>query len=136
MLQWAWEEDWEYTRHHITTAYAAKGGHMAVLQWLYDQGCDWGPETCAYAARGGHQEMLQWLRDRECPWNSFTCRYAARYGHLEVLRWAQEHRCPTEGTVNSESIMMNGDVVVMHELYTHHDEWGWETDVTVATDSD
>ena len=47
-----------------------------------------------YAARGGHLEVLQWAREHHCPWNESTCQHAAAGGHLEVLRWARENGCP------------------------------------------
>jgi hypothetical protein len=51
-------------------ASAARGGHLAVLQWARADGCQWqwGLETCAKAAEGeaegGHLAALQWVRGR------------------------------------------------------------------------
>ena len=45
--------------------------------------------TCAYAAQNGHLEVLQWARQNGCEWTSLTCTYAAENGHLEVLQWAR-----------------------------------------------
>ena len=47
-----------------------------------------------FAARGGHLEVLQWARQNGCPWDEYTCVYAAMGGHLEVLKWARANGCP------------------------------------------
>ena len=40
------------------------------------------------AARGGHLALLQWAQQNGCPWDRFACgRAAARDGHLETLQW-------------------------------------------------
>ena len=33
--------------------------------------------TCNYAAKNGHLEVLKWARQNGCDWNSNTCSYAA-----------------------------------------------------------
>ena len=50
-------------------------------------------EYCANAALNGHLEMLKWARENGCDWNSDTCANAAINGHLEVLKWARENGC-------------------------------------------
>ena len=69
--------------------YAARGGHLEVLQWAreHGHGCRWDTAVCEYAARGGHLEMLRWAREHDCPWNALVFEYAAWGGHLEVLKW-------------------------------------------------
>ena len=46
---------------------AARGGHLAVLQWLRANGCKWSAETYSQAVAGGHLAVQQWLRDNGCP---------------------------------------------------------------------
>jgi hypothetical protein len=81
-------------------ALAAKGGHLAVLQWVREQGCRWdgkedGDEhhaiTSYYAARAGHLEVLRWLREKDCPWDWRVIAFAAR---PEISQWAQANGCP------------------------------------------
>jgi len=36
-----------------------------VLQWARASGCPWDANTCAWAARGGHLDVLQWARANE-----------------------------------------------------------------------
>jgi hypothetical protein len=41
---------------------AARGGHLAVLQWARQNGCPFDCLACGTAAaQGGHLETLQWL---------------------------------------------------------------------------
>ena len=77
-----------------TCTSAAKGGHLAVLQWAWQQGCPWDSPTCTWAAKGGHLAALQWARQHGCPWDEATCSSAAEGGHLAVLQWARWHGCP------------------------------------------
>jgi hypothetical protein len=77
-----------------TSACAARGGHLRVLEWARENECPWYEGTCAYAAKGGHLEILKWARENGCPWNAATCAYAADGGHLEVLEWARENGAP------------------------------------------
>jgi hypothetical protein len=74
-------------------AYAAREGHLELLKWARENGCDWDSRTCANAAEGGHLELLKWARENGCPWDWRTCADAAREGHLELLKWAHENGC-------------------------------------------
>jgi len=80
---------------------AAAGGHLEVLMWAREHGCNWDEFTCAFAAEGGHLEVSQWVREHGCPWEEHIpesdrdcCALAAQGGHLEVLKWLHEHNCP------------------------------------------
>ncbi len=83
-------------RKDILCAYAAKSGHLEILQWARSQGCPWDRWTCTYAAEGGHLEVLQWAHSQGCPWDVHTCAWAAQSGHLAVLQWARSQGCPWE----------------------------------------
>jgi hypothetical protein len=50
------------------TLWAARGGHLAVLQWARANGGDWNGGTCQVAAKGGHHTLLQWAWPDGCPW--------------------------------------------------------------------
>ena len=52
---------------------AARGGHLALLQWARVNGCGWDEETCYQAAEGGHLVVLQWLRTNGCLWDRLRC---------------------------------------------------------------
>ena len=53
----------------------------------------WDKITCMFAAKEGHLEVLQWARANGCPWHKFTCRWAAELGHLEILKWPRANGC-------------------------------------------
>ena len=54
-----------------------------MLKWARERECPWHDvSTCASAAAGGHLEVLRWLRQHGCEWDADTCRCAARRGHL------------------------------------------------------
>ena len=88
---------------HTTLIAAAKGGHLAVMQWI--KNCDpsvpWVSGSyygvCARAARNGHLHVIQWARSQDppAPWDAWTCREAADNGHLHVIQWARAQRPPS-----------------------------------------
>ena len=97
--------------------WAARGGHLEVLQWARANGCPWDASTrqragismcCsgrsqtdargAYAAEGGQLDVLQWARANGCPWDGSTCAGAAEGGQLDVLQWARANGCPWNET--------------------------------------
>jgi hypothetical protein len=47
----------------------------------------WDGLTCEGASRHGHLAVLQWARERGCEWNACTTAGAAAGGHLEILKW-------------------------------------------------
>ena len=70
--------------------YAARGGHLHVLEWLRERGCRWNEYACAYAARGGHLHVVEWLREMGCPCDHTTISYAALAGNIHVMEWLHE----------------------------------------------
>ena len=44
-----------------------------------------------FAARGGHLEVLQWARVHHCPWDHRVRTHAA---DEEIRQWAIAHGCP------------------------------------------
>ncbi len=91
VLQWARENGCEWNSN--TCAFAAKNGHLSVLQWSHKNGCEWNSNTCAFAAKNGHLPVLQWACANGCKWDNWTCAYAALNGHLSVLQWVRANGC-------------------------------------------
>ena len=75
-------------------ALAANSAHWEVVRWARGNGHEWSASVCAHAAAEGNLEMLRWVREQGCPWNETTCEEAATAGCLEVLQWAYAHGCP------------------------------------------
>ena len=49
-------------KHTMLKMYAARNGHLSIIQWARQNGCDWDSGTCSAAARNGHLSILQWAR--------------------------------------------------------------------------
>jgi hypothetical protein len=80
---------------------AARRGNMELCQYLYDNDCGWGSETCEAAASGGHTDILRWLREHECLWDEInTAHAAAEGGCVDVLDYLQQ-----------EGIMLDADLL-------------------------
>jgi hypothetical protein len=105
-----------------TCAGAALGGHLAALQHLRSEGCDWSAAGIAYeAARGGSIAVVEWLRQQQgvefnaemlagaarsgiamcehlrsagCDWHSDAPFQAALSADVGTLRWLRERGCP------------------------------------------
>ena len=71
----------------ITTAAAAAGGHLTVLEYLIDVvGCPW-DACCAYlSSYYGHLDVLVWLEGR---WNDFG-RYSFESGVCDFGSWSDQ----------------------------------------------
>lgn len=71
---------------------AARGGHLAVIKWARDRGYPWGRLTCPAAAKGGHLDALKWCLENRAPWQWRAFRYAAKRADMEMLSWLWERR--------------------------------------------
>ena len=70
--------------------YCAKSDNLSLLKKLLIYNSTKGIYITYGAARNGHLSVLKWARENGCEWNSWTCTYAAKNGHLDVLKWARE----------------------------------------------
>jgi hypothetical protein len=121
MLNWLKAQSW-CPFDDYTCDGAAIGGHLAILQQLRSDGCEWDVESIAcYAACSGSIELVEWLRQqgiainaevlawaagsghialcehlrsRGCDWDADACNEAASYGDVNMLRWLRERGCP------------------------------------------
>jgi hypothetical protein len=71
-------------------AAAAKGGHLALVQWLRANGCPWNYLAISNAALNGHLAVVQWLRQNGCSVDFVPISFAALNGHLDVIKWLRE----------------------------------------------
>ena len=82
---------------------AARGGHVAVLRWLREQDppCPWTAVTTAAAARAGHLDILKLAileLDPPCVFNEFTFSSAVDGLHLDCIEWLLDQGCATNHT--------------------------------------
>jgi len=74
---------------------AAKGGHIAVLQWALEHGHPWDRQlgACVNAATNGHFECLKWLVEHNYPYGRAKCiEHAVRFDHAEIVKYLLEIR--------------------------------------------
>ncbi len=95
LLKWANHEGCPLAKVMAYTC-AAKGDHLAILQWVISASPDFNVaemrNACYYAAQGGSFKTLHWIMEhpdyQERGMNYMACRGAALGGHLDVLEWA------------------------------------------------
>ena len=86
LLKWARENGCEWDA--MTCASAAKSGNLDILKWARQNGCEWDQEVGDNAVLHGHLEILDWIGNNGYEWTSQICSSAARAGNLEVIKWA------------------------------------------------
>lgn len=74
--------------YKVSVPKVALGGHLAVLQWIYEIGIGEHWEfSPSQAASGGHLEVLKWLHAKKIgDFDTRTMDLAAQNGHLEVVK--------------------------------------------------
>ncbi len=87
---------WETQKH--ACAFAAAGGHLDVVKWLLNEGCEKSSGIISeVAARWNQFETLQWLVENGCKLAVDACKYAAFSGNLVVLKLLKDNSCPVPG---------------------------------------
>lgn len=94
-----------YPLDHKIPIGAAKGNHLHILKWAFENGSNFGKgicsRVCKHAAKNGNLEILEWVKQQR-DWTPDTfkkiflsvCRKAASGGQLHVLKWARENNLP------------------------------------------
>ncbi|KAG5188070.1 hypothetical protein JKP88DRAFT_178423 [Tribonema minus] len=79
---------WDAMSSRLATV-AAFEGHLDALQYLHQEGCAWDESTTAAAAAGDHLHVLQWCRAATppCPWDTGVAYAAVESGSLQVVQW-------------------------------------------------
>jgi hypothetical protein len=102
-LMWLWERNFRFTISEIGDL-CARGGHLHVLQWLWEEeggrgvNPEWIFKNLALAAAfSGHVEVLKWIM-KMVPQIEFTAPEfllkVARKGHLGVMKFLEEKGYP------------------------------------------
>jgi hypothetical protein len=79
-------------RHLRVLRPACLGGHISVVQWAINQGCDaTSPELLqhAFAGRQPPLPLIQLLLANGAVWSASVSGVVAEKGHLELLQWAR-----------------------------------------------
>jgi hypothetical protein len=73
---------------------AAASHYFHILEWLYEHECPMESGACTAAVYARHSDVLCWLYEYGCQGDADTC-YAAACSHqLDTLRWLHERGCP------------------------------------------
>lgn len=99
----------------ITFASAALGGNIDVLEWLIKKFCPRNGDSCNYAARAGQLEALEFLRECGFPFSDLTFGAAARGGHLAVLKYLKKNGCPWSSSTACAAAL-GGDINILKWL--------------------
>ena len=82
VLRWARENGCEWD----AMDQAALGGKLGLVQPLRGEGCPWNKWTCFQAVEQGHVKVLRWARENGCEWDAATRgRAAAELGYTDDL---------------------------------------------------
>jgi hypothetical protein len=101
--------------------WAARGGHLAVLEWIHANKTQQCREDAMDEAAGqGHLEVVKWLhanRSEGCTSYAMDC--AASNGHLEMVKWLHANR--SEGCTYRAmyEAAEHGHLEVVKWLYGH-----------------
>ncbi|GMF65276.1 unnamed protein product [Phytophthora lilii] len=86
----------EYLPHEFLTKVvngAAAGGHLDILQWLYENNYDraeWGGIEMCRALTNGHSEVVEWLKNHAPPRSESLTKVmqaAGRAGNVNIIWW-------------------------------------------------
>jgi hypothetical protein len=91
MLEWLHENGCDL---YYAAGHAASCDKLHVIKWLRDKDASWTHNVCFGAALGGHLSLLQWAREHGYDWDRSATSVASYNGHLSLLRWAVENGCP------------------------------------------
>ncbi len=124
-LQWA-----RLTLHipwdAATCSMAARGGHLALLQWARANGCPWDEQLSWAAAVGGRLDVLEWATTEGYAWDhGLVCDGAGAAGNLHVLEWSLACRpgddfspsMPLGGSRPGHAAALHGHLEVLQWLH-------------------
>ena len=79
-----------------TASWAAKSGHLHILEYLVERKYDkYSVSACELAARNGHFDCLKYLRETaKAPWDMDAVRYAHENNQTECVQYLLDKRCP------------------------------------------
>lgn len=89
MIKYAYQHGCELTIEMYHEA--IKRGHIHIFEWLYEQGCTWNDTITLYAAKYGQLACLILAHENRCAWHERTCAMAAEGGYFDCLIYARNH---------------------------------------------
>ena len=99
---------------------AARGGHIAVLDWLHDKIADrrhWRAIVCA--AEEGQRDAVAWLLDHGFPRHDGCIRQAAQRNQKAMVEWLIAHGFPVPLRLDVDRFQRGPKRDLMHLLESH-----------------
>jgi hypothetical protein len=117
------------------SCYAAKGGHVPMLQWLQQHGFLQEPaqssqrfpgSLCDTAAQHGCADAVLWLREQGFKLGDRACAGAAEAGNLQLLLWLRSHGAHWSAEELRQAAAAGGSVEMLQFLHNTAAE-PWDT---------
>ena len=105
---------------------AAIYGHLLVMKWLLDNGCDVAWNTFSCAAQNGNLENMKWLKDSGFGFGYNTFNSAAIKGNLETMKWLKDNGSQFDSYTFSRAAH-NGNLENMKWLKDNDCQFGHDT---------
>lgn len=78
-------------------SYAAISGNIAIIKFLYENGCNWSMHCTRYASEEGKISILKYFYENGCPWSDKTLEKALVYGsktcNFECFEYLYKNGC-------------------------------------------
>ncbi|EGG19308.1 hypothetical protein DFA_02095 [Cavenderia fasciculata] len=115
------EDNWN------TMDWAAKGGSVAVMEWLQSTRSEECATTFAmdWAAMNGHVNALQWLQTNTTAGCTRAMDLASREGHLQVCQWLQTNKSQDQHICTKAAMdwaSMRGHLHILEWLHKNRSE--------------
>jgi hypothetical protein len=104
------------------TEVAVSAGHLHVLRYLREHGCEWQHGCCKAAAKRGDVAMLRYLCDEGCPMDERACEAAVAARKPEALRLLRERGCPWDASATTSAAISNNADMLQY-LHEHDCMW-------------
>lgn len=108
LVKWLLDQGCEDTDKMFATAGAAKGGHLELLKWLYEElHFEISPMAFYYAVKRQHDDVVTWIMENieeadeifhySDAWEGGVCEAAAKAGRLDLIKRIHEKFPETYG---------------------------------------
>ena len=79
-----------------SAAWAAKNGHLHILEYLVERKYDkYDEDVCVFAAVYGHFDCLKYLHETaKAPWDEKAVREAHENNHTDCVQYLLDNDCP------------------------------------------
>ena len=106
--------------------YAARHGHLEIIIWLKNNGCEFGQDTFCIAAQNGNLRNMKWLFENGCQFSQDIFCIAAKNGSLCNMKWLLDNGCPFDDRTFGTAVK-NGNLCNMKWLKANGCEFSHNT---------